>query len=883
MSVSRSPLPTAAAVLSLAGAALTLPRPDPQEPPRYDVVRAMLPPAVATTKAFVVFDVDGDGVPDLYTASAPDDRMLRNDGAGAFRDESWRLPNSSPPGLDAAAGDLDGDGTLDLVIGTAIGSDRLYLNAGGLLADASAALPSDPQPTPAVALGDVDGDGDLDVWLGDDLAPSRLYRNDGLAGFVDATASIPSGAYAVADVALGDVDLDGDLDAAIAVGGKCFGPSRQDRLYLNDGAGAFADATDRLPVDDRRTAALALGDVDGDLDLDLLLADSDDCVGTLGALDRLYVNDGTGTFVDASAGFAGEDSDTRACVLGDVDGDGDLDALLGSVAASDGGYPPFTIPGATWLRRNDGAGVFAPAETVPAGFASGSSCLALADADGDADLDAVTGGGGIDRLHLNDGTGAFALLETILPPGSLEPVALLDVDGDGALDLLAYTLIPAYEPFQPSTAKQRLFLGDGAGYLSEAEGKLPGVARPFADAALGDVDGDGEPDLMLACAYDGEYHPLVQDNLLYLGEGSGGFSDATDQLPTFVGDDRGVARCVRLVDVNADGDLDAVFAELEDYDGGGGGVTLFRNDGAGWFHDATEQVPYTLHDASFVEAGDVDADGDLDLVAGGFPWWVALLLNDGAGSFTDGTAQLPPFEEAGDAYRHLGLGDVDGDHDLDVVFGGVPWLSYPYQNRIYANDGAGIFSDASAGMPQFADGYLLADVDEDGDLDLLGASTLLANDGAGAFSLAPAQLPPWLAGERELGDLDGDGDLDALVSLSGQDVVWSNLTRHLAWRGLPRIGKPLALEVYGAPETPWLLAVAPGAASLGLPPYGTLALDAALLKLVASGTLDAGGRATAGFPVPADPGLVGTALHWQALVGAPPRFTNREVTVFTDL
>ncbi len=877
-------LTLAAALVPTVVAAQALHESDTQEPRRYGVVRTMLPPAATSTNAFAVLDFDGDGAPDIYATGetgAPNDRLFHNEGAGAFLDESWRLPNTSLPGLDAAASDLDGDGWCDLVVGTHSVSERLYRNAGGVFADASSALPPDPDPTRAVALGDVDGDGDLDVWLGDELAPCRLYFNDGFGGFADASASIPSGAYRVTDVALGDVDGDGDLDAALAVGRLCLGPSMQDRLYLNDGAGAFSEATDRLPADELLTAAVALGDVDGDLDLDLLFADSGDC-DSLGAHDRLYKNDGTGTFVDATADLASEELDTRACALGDVDGDGDLDALLGSLPMYGGGFPPIVVPGVTSLHRNDGAGVFGPGEDVPAGLVEGSSCLALADVDGDGDLDAFTGGG-LDRLHLNDGAGAFALIECVLPPDSLEPVALGDVDADGHLDLLAYTLIPTYVPYHPYEAEHRLFLGDDAGYFAEAFGKLPDLEFPFADAALGDVDGDGDEDLLLACSYDGEYYPLVQDNLLYLSDGRGAFTDATDQLPTYVGDDRGVAQCVRLADVDDDGDLDAVFAEREDYDGGGGGVTLFRNDRAGWFSDATADVACMLSEAEFVECGDVDADGDVDLVAGGFPWWIGLMLNDGTGRFADGSAQLPPLAEAGDAYLFFGLGDVNGDHDLDIVFGGAALYSYQYEGRLYANDGAGVFVEASAGMPQIADDYLLADVDEDGDLDLLGGDVLLANDGDGAFHVQPGQIPPWLSGPRRLGDVDGDGDLDAVVAMGGQDVVWSNLTRHLTWRGPPRIGKSLALDVYGAPQTPWLLAVAPSAASLPLPPYGTLALDPALLSLVGSGSLDAAGRGTAYFSVPLDPGLVGAALQWQALVGAPPRFTNREVTVFTDL
>ena len=159
-------------------------------------------------------------------------------------------------------------------------------------------LPPDSGDSSAVDLGDVDGDGDLDALIGNNNAngpgnQNRLYLNDGSGVFADATASLPADLNETLAVALGDVDGDGDLDALIG-NGRIHGPGEQNRLYLNDGTGVFADATASLPADLEDTRAVALGDVDGDGDLDALIGNS--LVFGPGDQNRLYLNDGTGVF-----------------------------------------------------------------------------------------------------------------------------------------------------------------------------------------------------------------------------------------------------------------------------------------------------------------------------------------------------------------------------------------------------------------------------------------------------------------------------------------------------------------------------------------------------------------------------------------------------------
>ena len=140
-----------------------------------------------------------------------------------------------------------------------------------------------------------------------------------------------------------------------------------------------------------------------------------------------------------------------------------------------------------------------------------------------------------------------------------------------------------------------------------------------------------------------------------------------------------------------------------------------------------------------------------------------------------------------------------------------------------------------------------------------------------------------------LGDADGDGDLDAFIGNARgqqreqQNRFYRNLTRQLAWRGVPRVAKPLTLDLFGTPAWPWHLFAATGTGNVPLPPFGTLLLDPGRLFAIASGGLDPRGRASLTFGIPNDPTLVGLDLYWQALIGSPLRFANLEVTRITGL
>ena len=259
-------------------------------------------------------DVDGDGDLDAFVASWDDEPSTAwlNDGAGAFADSGQKLGSGGC--FAVTMGDLDGDGDLDAIVAQ-LEANTIWLNDGlGAFADSGQRLGAGV--TADVGLGDLDDDGDLDALTGGWDEPAKVWLNDGAGTFPDSGHDLSLAHIHIHGIALGDVDSDGDLDAFMAIAS-----GDPNEVWLNNGDGSFSNSEQELrgPL----AHAVSLGDLDGDGDLDAFTAHGDRWRGTE---NRVWLNDGAGHFTDS--GLRLGDMYSFGVALGDLDGDRDLDAFV---------------------------------------------------------------------------------------------------------------------------------------------------------------------------------------------------------------------------------------------------------------------------------------------------------------------------------------------------------------------------------------------------------------------------------------------------------------------------------------------------------------------------------------------------------------------------
>lgn len=324
----------------------------------------------------------------------------------------------------------------------------------------------------SMVLGDIDNDGDLDlIASGNNIALGRrldLYRNDGAGNFSCRTNFGPP--VYDSSLALGDIDSDGDLD--LIVSGIGTNGNRLD-MYLNPGNGDF---TNPIPFGIPAGGSyLTLGDLTGDGSLDLVVSG-----GNAGYMLERYFNRGDGVFLTNVSVGTGVYWSTLC--LGDIDGDDDADLVVTGQDQN--------LKRRLDIYKNNGTGVFSRSTNSAVGVVQGA--MVLGDIDNDGDLDfIVTGHDGtakrLDR-YLNDGTGRFT---GPLPFGTavhMSSMALADLDADGDLDLVI-----AGWPASGRRLDRYMNNGDGTFTGPAAFGE----AVEGACVVLGDIDGDRDPDLIV--------------------------------------------------------------------------------------------------------------------------------------------------------------------------------------------------------------------------------------------------------------------------------------------------------------------------------------------------------------------------------------------------
>ncbi|HRQ37665.1 MAG TPA: VCBS repeat-containing protein [Chloroflexota bacterium] len=364
-------------------------------------------------------------------------------------------------------------------------------------------------------------------------------------------------------------------------------------------------------------------------------------------------SDGPGLFVDSGQLLGSASS--YAVALGDVDGDGDLDAFIGKHGANE-----------VWL--NDGTGIFTNSGQILA--TNSSYGVALGDLDGDGDLDVFIANrawsAAPDKVWLNDGHGYFNVTAQSLGNTSSYDVALGDVNMDGTLDAF---VAACGDPLANLDNTNILWLNDGAAHFSDSGldfGTLCSVA-----VSIGDLNHDGKIDIVVANA--GISHGVeVWINMTVSPSATVAFSKTQIIDLTYNFD-------VGLGDFNGDTHLD-VFIANADALSGVQPDHIWVNDGMGNFVDSGHLLGSTP--SGSVALGDFNEDGYLDaaVATGSHQHELpdTVWFNDADFNFST--------QVLGVTYGlDIAAGDLDGDSDLDLFIATV-LADQVWFNRLIMDD-----------------------------------------------------------------------------------------------------------------------------------------------------------------------------------------------------
>lgn len=558
----------------------------------------------------------------------------------------------------SSVADFDGDGTPDLVIQSFFGPDIVFNNGDGsfrnsleiFLLDFTSARSDNGLPA------DVDGDGDMDIYT---PIQAKIWLNDGSGNFTPRADFVPAPrtSVSVIEAVFADFDHDG-VQEFVAV---TFFPVNKLHLYENDGTGAFTlDAEYFIPF-------IAYKIISADFNLDGW-EDVAIASGSFAAPSEfeIYLNDQDGTFTQAGItyGVNGRTTDLNA---GDVDNDGYPDLVFTN---RDGAHE-------VWLNNQDNTFTM-----VPQTFGGRGLTAALGDLNGDGNLDvfvAATFRVSLPNRQTNSvyygaGDGTFLLEEELvdLPGNNIGSgglaASMADFDDDGDLDVFTGTQI-AFNDDRYITPYQVLW-SNGA-TTEEITGLSPGTYGVTVTDAAGEsvsrsVTIRSQPRLEVAAEVTDLRCTGNRQGEISITGVTGGTPRVFKRVEEAYTSPGGGFSFVSLGDVDNDGDLDVLNTKHNVENGEDPNLreVIWLNDGDGTF---TEGQAFTGRSGYNGKFGDLDGDGDLDILITGYRE-IYVHFNDGAGNYTTGTEtyNFTIGDIVGQVWNTPDLADLDGDGDLDA-------------------------------------------------------------------------------------------------------------------------------------------------------------------------------------------------------------------------
>ena len=530
---------------------------------------------VTSGAVLVVADLDGNGFPDVVTASSGSSiRVAIGKGDGTFQPPvAYTSTTSSPACL--AAGDLNGDGHVDVAFGT-VGGIAIHLGNGDGTLGTRHSYPSASTPT-SLAVGDLNRDGRMDVVTANGRRGTlSLFLGDGSGGLgVPSEFLTGGGPWAGGSpfdpmfVTVADLDGHGVPDIVVV------NPvSNTISVHLGNGNGTFGQQT--YLGTGASPYAVTAGDFNGDGKADLVSTNGDRTLS-------VHLGIGGGSFAPHTE-VAPPRTPAGYPIAGDVDLDGRTDLIV----------PNADSTLSVWLGSEQGLSQTSLDCLLPTrGFH-----LAIGDLDADGFPDMVLSRGGFATepdtgaallVLLGVGDGTFSVQASIPASGFAGAVSMGDIDGDSDQDVVIAN------DFDQSYS---IFLGNGNGTFQPRQdfaGAPNGGAHPTL-LALGDLNEDGRADLVLASTVSSDAKVYVS-----LGNIAGTFTPAETLATSAQGG------TLVIGDLDSDGHLDLVQTGTASNT-----AVVFPGLGDGSFGPredyGTDLLPFS------VALTDVDADGHADLV-----------------------------------------------------------------------------------------------------------------------------------------------------------------------------------------------------------------------------------------------------------------------------
>jgi L-ascorbate metabolism protein UlaG (beta-lactamase superfamily) len=687
-------------------------------------------------------DIDNDGDLDIISAAYDDDKIAwyESDGASDPSFTARTIATSIDGAASVYAADIDNDGDIDVLSASYV-DDKIawYENDG-------AADPSFTARTIATSTGgaysiyaaDIDNDGDMDII-------SAAYDDDKIAWYESDGASDPSftartittSADGARSVYAADIDNDGDIDVLSA-------STLDNKIawYENDGASDPSFTARTITTSANGAWSVYAADIDNDGDIDVVSASySDDKIAW-------YESDGASDPSFTARTITTSADGAISVYAADVDNDGDIDVVSAS-------YSDDKI---AWYESNGASDPSFTARTITTS-ADGPRSVYAADIDSDGDIDVLSATYSDNKIAWYEnglsafGDPTFGSANITTSADAAASVYAADIDNDGDLDVVSASY---------SDDKIAWYESDGAADPSFTARTITTSADGAYSVYAADVDNDGDMDVVSASVTD--------DKIAWYENDGAADPSFTDRTITTSADG---ASDVYAADIDNDGDIDVVYASRNDDK-----IAWYENDGAADPSFTTRTISTSADFAFTVYAADIDNDGDMDVISGSFlDDKIAWYENDGAAdpSFTARTITT-----SADAAASVYAADIDNDGDLDVLSASkdddkIAW---------YENDGAADPSFTARTITTSADGahsVYASDIDNDGDIDVLSAGysdnkvTWYENDGAADPSFTARTITTSANAARSVyaADIDNDGDMDVLsASASDDKIAW---------------------------------------------------------------------------------------------------------------